>query len=112
MVKKIFLAKIYFTDMVNYKERPILLIHQYRDEDFLFLPLTTNLQLQGLSISSADLLSGTLKKPSVIIIPKISILHKSLFIKEIGELQEAVFREVMKKVCDSLNCQSHSSTLP
>lgn len=47
MVGKIFLAKIYFTDMTGHKERPILLIHKYRDEDFLFLPLTTNLKLLG-----------------------------------------------------------------
>jgi hypothetical protein len=47
MVGKIFLAKIYFTDMAAHKERPILLIHQYRNDDFLFLPLTTNLTLAG-----------------------------------------------------------------
>ncbi len=61
MVGKIFLAKIHFTDMTDFKERPILLIHKYRDEDFLFLPLTTNTKLPGVLISSADLSSGFLK---------------------------------------------------
>jgi mRNA-degrading endonuclease toxin of MazEF toxin-antitoxin module len=107
MVAKIFLAKVYFTDLASYKDRPILLIHQYRTEDFLFLPLTTNLQLQGVSISSADLSSGTLKKPSVIIVPQISIIHKSLLIKELGELQQTTFSKVMKKVCESLACQNY-----
>jgi len=107
MVRKIFLAKIYFTDMAAHKERPILLIHQYRDEDFLFLPLTTNLTMPGVSISSVDLSSGLLRKPSVIIIPKISIIHKSLLIKELGELRQEIFVRVMKNVCEGLACQSH-----
>ena len=80
MVGKIFLAKIYFTDMADHKERPILLIYQYRDEDFLFLPLTTNLTMPGVSISSSDLSSGVLKKPSVVIVPNPTSTLKIFFV--------------------------------
>ena len=54
MVKKLFLAKIFFTDLSNYKLRPILLIKEYKDEDFLYLPLTTNLELKGITLNRAS----------------------------------------------------------
>jgi hypothetical protein len=108
MVGKIFLAEIYFTDMADYKKRPILLFYKYRDEDFLFLPLTTNLNLPGIVISSGDLSSGFLQKPSVVIVPKISVIHESLLIKEIGELKPDKFAQVMKSICEGLDCQKHT----
>jgi len=107
MVKKIFWAKIYFTDGADHKDRPILIIHKYRDEDFLFLPVTTNLKLRGVLISLPDLSSGFLKKPSLVIIPKISVIHKSLLIKELGELRQEKFAKVMKNVCEGLACQRY-----
>ena len=107
MVGKIFLAKIHFTDMAGHKERPILLIHQYRDEDFLFLPLTTNVDLRGVLISSSDLSSGHLKKPSIVITLKISIIHKSLLIKELGDLQSETFARIMKSICEGLGCPGY-----
>jgi hypothetical protein len=111
MVAKIFLAKIHFTDMTDAKKRPILLIHKYRDEDFLFLPLTTNLKLPGVLISSSDLSSGLLKTASIVIVPKISIIHKSLLIKELGELRQDTFARIMKTVCEGLACQNYSVSL-
>jgi hypothetical protein len=108
MVGKIFLAEIYFTDMADYKKRPILLFYKYRDEDFLFLPLTTNLSLPGIVISSGDLSTGFLQKPSAVIVPKISIIHESLLIKEIGELKPEKFAQIMKNVCEGLACQSYT----
>jgi len=104
MVKQIVLAKIYFTDLSSFKLRPILLIKKYRDEDFLFLPLTTNLKIDGIKITSRDLSRGKLKAPSIVIHPKIHTIHKSLFIKTIGELKTDIFNKILKEVCDELGC--------
>ncbi len=73
MVKQIVLAKIYFTDLTSFKLRLILLIKKYRDEDFLFLPLTTNLKIRGIKITADDLSHGKLKAPSVVIHFKFSL---------------------------------------
>jgi len=35
------------------------------------------------------------------------IFLAKIYIKEIGELQRTTFNEVMKKVCESLACQSY-----
>ncbi len=104
MVGKIFLTKIFFTDLSDYKILPALIIKEYKDEDFLYLPLTTNLKLKGTIISPPDLKSGELKKTSVVIVPKISIIHKSFLIKEIGKVKEAIFKHILKEICFSFDC--------
>ncbi|MHB1687479.1 MAG: type II toxin-antitoxin system PemK/MazF family toxin [Ignavibacteriaceae bacterium] len=104
MVRKIFLAKIFFTDLSGYKIRPILIIKEYKDEDFLYLPLTTNLSLSGITISSQDLESGNLNKPSVVIVPKISIMHKNFLIKEIGTVKQNTLINILKEICFSFGC--------
>jgi mRNA interferase MazF len=104
MVGKILLAKIYFTDRMDYKVRPILIIKEYLDEDLLFLPLTTNLNLNGVLIENNDLEDGYLRKPSVIIIPKIGIIHKSLILKKIGKLKKRLFQQIMERVCMDMEC--------
>jgi len=91
MVRKLFLAKIYFTDLSDYKLRPILLIKEYKDEDFLYLPLTTNLALKGITINNDDMEKELLKQTSVVIVPKIGILHKKFLVKEIGIVKEEIF---------------------
>lgn len=93
--------------MTKHKERPILLFQAYRDEDFLYLPLTTNLKLSGITVTSSDLQNGQLRKPSVIVVPKVSIIHQSLLLREIGELKAEVFTNVMKKVCEAFACGSY-----
>ncbi len=104
MVRSIVLAKIYFTDLSAYKLRPILIIKKYKDEDFLFLPLTTNLKVKGIKITSKNLDKGELKAPSVIIHPKINTIHKSLIIKKIGHLNQETFDHVIKVMCLEFKC--------
>jgi len=104
MVGKIFLAKIFFTDASSVKLRPIVIIREYRNEDFLFLPLTTNLNWEGILVQQNDLETGTLPKPSRIVIPKFGTIHKSLLVKELGTLKQEIMKKVHSEICQSLNC--------
>jgi len=104
MVGKIFIAKIYFTDFSTYKYRPVVLIKEYQKEDFLYLPVTSNLSLSGIKINNDFLESGTLIKESLIIVSKIGIIHKSLLTKEVGKLKKESFKSIMKTVCKDLGC--------
>ncbi len=61
MVSRIFLAKIYFTDLSDYKIRPVLIVKDL-EEDCICLPLTTQHNYPGIMISSNDFLEGALKK--------------------------------------------------
>jgi len=94
MVRKIFLAKIFFTDLSNYKIRPILIVKEYKDEDFLYVPLTSNLNINGIELKPEKLEAGQMYKPTIIAVPKIGILHKSLFVKEIGLIKQETFDKV------------------
>jgi len=105
MVRKIFLAKIFFTDLSNYKFRPVLIIKEYKDEDFLYLPLTTNLNVKGLNINNDNMEKGALKQNSVVIVPKIGILNRKFLVKEIGIVTEEIFGRVMKEFCTEFRCK-------
>ena len=48
MVKKIYIAKVYFTSMTDYKERPVLVIKEYEKNDIIYLPLTTSFKKIGM----------------------------------------------------------------
>jgi len=61
MVKSIYLAKIYFTDLKDYKIRPILVIKEI-ENDCICLPLTTNLAQKGIVLTNNDLTEGILRK--------------------------------------------------
>lgn len=61
MVGRIYLAKIYFTDLSEYKIRPVLVLRVY-GEDCLCLPLTSNLKHEGFLLETNDLVDGFLKK--------------------------------------------------
>ncbi|MFA4925023.1 MAG: type II toxin-antitoxin system PemK/MazF family toxin [Ignavibacteriaceae bacterium] len=105
MVRKLYLAKIFFTDLTNYKLRPVLLIKEYKDEDVLYLPLTTNLELKGININNGDLEKESLKQTSVVIVLKIGILHKKFLVKELGIVNKEIFSKVMKEFCTEFNCK-------
>ena len=61
MVGRIYLAKIYFTDLSEYKIRPVLVLRVY-GEDCLCLPLTSNLKREGFLLGANDLADGFFEK--------------------------------------------------
>ena len=107
MVKKIVLAKIYFTDFKDYKIRPIFIVKAYKDEDFLYLPLTTNIKLEGILIKNTDLDQGYLKEDSIVVVPKIGILHKDFIEKEIATLKISTFKKILKAICKNFGCDKN-----
>ncbi len=74
--------------------------------DLLILPLTTNLKREGIIITKNDIQNGSLKKDSVVIIPKITAIDKSLITKQnhIATLKESTFKTVFKKICNKFEC--------
>lgn len=104
MVRSIALAKVYFTDVSDYKLRPILLFQKVAHDDYLYLPLTTNLSVEGVLIKPSDIESGSLAKPSVVIVPKISVIHASLLDRVIGLLKPDKFEEIKQVLCLKIGC--------
>ena len=103
MVKGIFLAKIYFTDLSTYKIRPVLVIKEMGD-DCICLQLTSNLNTDGIHISQTDIIEGTLRKDSLVVVPKNFTLHKTILFKFIATLNEDKFREIYAIFCKKIAC--------
>ena len=60
MVGKIFLAKIFYTDISDSKVRPVVIIKENSYKDIIVFPLTTNLLATGLLLNNDKLLKGKL----------------------------------------------------
>ena len=106
MVGGIYFINIPYSDFKQYKARPVLVYKIIDKNDILMLPLTTNLQRNGVVITNKDVEKGSLKKDSVVIIPKITAIDRSLILVEnhIATLKNSSFENVIKSICKSLEC--------
>lgn len=105
MVGKIYLAKIYFTDLSEYKIRPVLVIKELDKEDCICLQLTSQLQDSNLVISNSDLDDGTLKKESLVVAPKNFTLNSSILFKYIATINKNKFKKIYEVFCNKLECK-------
>lgn len=103
MVGKIYLAKIYFTDLSEYKIRPVLVVKELGD-DCVCLQLATQYKHSETVVSNSDLTDGELKKDSLVVVPKNFTLHKSILFKYLGTLNERKQKEVFEKFCKEMGC--------
>jgi mRNA-degrading endonuclease toxin of MazEF toxin-antitoxin module len=106
MVRKIFLARIHFVDFSEEKIKPILVIQLNQFQDLIFLPLTSNLKIIGVSVEKEDLIMGSLPKSSMAVYDKIGVIHKSNLLKEIGKISDKKYHEIITKLCEFLNNQN------
>ncbi len=106
MVGSIYFIDMPYSDFKQFKARPVLVFKIVDKNDLLILPLTTNLKREGIIITKNDIQKGILKKDSIVIIPKITAIDKSLIIKQkhIATLKENVFKNVLKEICMKLKC--------
>ena len=105
MVKNIYFVNIPYSNFKQFKVRPILIFKEL-ENDFLFLPLTSNIKRDGIVLNSEDLVDGNLKKESVVVVPKITTIDKNIISnsKFIGTLRDSKFDEIIIKLCNSLGC--------
>jgi len=106
MVKSIYFIEIPYSNFEKIKGRPILIFKEL-ENDYLFLPLTTNLSRKGVILTNKDLIKGNLRKKSVVIVPKISAIDKKLVenSKFIATIKNEKFLEIIKFLCNELNCK-------
>ncbi|MBP7900616.1 MAG: growth inhibitor PemK [Gammaproteobacteria bacterium] len=103
MVGRIYLAKIYFTDLSEYKFRPVLILKEL-GEDCICLQLTSQLHHQGILIGQKDLIDGSLKKESMLLIPKNFTIHQSILTKYLAQVAPSVLASAFERLCDELGC--------
>ncbi len=106
MVGNIYFINMPYSDFTKSKGRPVLVFKKLDKSDLLILPLTSNLQREGIIISSKDIEDGKIKKESVVIIPKLTAVDSSLIIgsKFIASLKKESFFKVKNQLCLQLGC--------
>jgi len=102
MVGKIFLTKIYYTDISASKVRPVVIIKENSYADIIIFPLTTNLRTTGLLLNNDKLLKGKLPKKSIIVYEKIATIDKQFIVKEIATLKLEIFSQLLNEFCQYL----------
>ena len=103
MVGSIYLAKIYFTDGVKFKLRPILLIKENSFGDYIYIPFTTNSKNKNSMKFTNDFLqNGNFNKDSYLIIDKTCTIQKSLLDKKIAHINESSLFDIYDRYCNFL----------
>jgi len=103
MVGDIYLAKIYFTNLREYKIRPVLVIKQL-GRDYICLQLTSQLKNKKLTLGNTDVIKGKLNKESLVVVPKNFTLHESILFKYIATINKDKFNEITTEFCKQLDC--------
>lgn len=106
MVGHIYYILMPYSDFTNAKGRPVLVFHAIDKNDVLVLPITSNLKREGIVITNDDIDDGSLKKDSVVVIPKLTAVDKNLIKNSrfIASLKDESFNQIKKYLCLSLNC--------
>jgi len=101
MVKTIYFIEMPYSDFKQFKGRPVLVFKVIDKNDVLILPLTSNLHREGIIINNNDIETGSLKKESVLIVPKITAIDASLISHKhrIATLKDEAFKKVLQEVC-------------
>ena len=106
MVGNIYFINMPYSDFKQVKGRPVLVYKNIDKNDLLILPLTTNLNRDGIIITSEDIQDGRIKKDSIVVVPKLTAVDSSLIIgsKFIASLKKESFAKIKKELCLRLDC--------
>lgn len=106
MVKSIYFTQISYSDFTQFKGRPILIFKELQN-DYLYMPITSNLQRKGAVLTNDDMQSGEMRKKSVVIVPKISAIDKKNIIESrlIGTIKESKFNQIQSVFCKEIGCK-------
>ena len=106
MVGHIYFISMPYSDFTKVKARPVLVFQKIAKDDVLILPLTSNLQRDGIIITTEDIQDGLLKKESVVVVPKLTAVDASLIkgARFIASLKKESFLKIKNELCLKLNC--------
>jgi hypothetical protein len=100
MVGSIYLAKIYFTDSIKFKLRPILIIKKNSFGDYIYIPFTTNAKnINSIKFTNDFLENGNFNKDSYLIIDKTCTISPNLLDRKIAQIKEDNLFQVYDKYC-------------
>ena len=88
------LLKFPFTDSMNYKRRPALVLQDFEDGDLLVCRITSKIYKSKYDIYLNDWLKFGLKLPSVVRVHKMATLEKNMIETIMGHVDETILGSV------------------
>lgn len=104
---EIVLIELPFSDLSAGKRRPALIVKgPTRHGDVLALAITSRPQpVDSVAITQADLMLGTLVKPSWVRCDQLHTFDQSLIRGQVGTLTSEAFARVSEMLCEFLHCR-------
>ena len=98
---EVWLARLVFTDGQESKRRPVLVLHDFGDDDLLVAPVTSHPPRTGEDVAVGQWQEAGLKLASTIRVGKLATIEKSCLERRLGSLRakdHIAFREVLGRV--------------
>lgn len=80
------MAWLVFSDRRGAKRRPVLVIHDFGDDDLLVAPVTSQAARIAADVAVSDWQGARLKLPSVVRVEKLATVAKSCVARKLGAL--------------------------
>lgn len=94
-----------FSDGQGSKRRPVVVVHDFADDDLLVVPATSHPVRTANDVIVSQWKAGGLRLPTTIRAEKFATIEKSCVERKLGQLQStdlARFKEVLEAVCTQL----------
>jgi mRNA interferase MazF len=102
----VLLAWLVFSDGQGTKRRPVLVIHDFGDDDLLVVPITSQRARVATDLVLTDWKIAQLKLPSIVRVEKLATISKSCVARKLGaispaelirtkEILTAIFRRIL-----------------
>jgi mRNA interferase MazF len=86
---EVLLAWLVFSDGQGAKRRPVLVVHDFGDDDLLVVPITSQHASVVTDLILLDWKSAGLKLPSTVRVEKLATIEKSCVARKLGVLPSA-----------------------
>ena len=86
---EVLLAWLVFSDGQGAKRRPVLVVHDFGDDDLLVVPITSQRARVVTDLILLDWKSAGLKLPSTVRVEKLATLEKTCVARKLGVLPSA-----------------------
>lgn len=83
---EVLLAWLVFSDGQGAKRRPVLVVHDFGDDDLLVAPITSQAARVAADVDLANWQGAGLKLPSVVRMEKLATISKSCVARKLGML--------------------------
>ena len=83
---EVLLAWLVFSDGQGAKRRPVLVVHDFGDDDLLVVPITSQAARVSADVVLSNWQGAGLKLPSVVRLEKLATISKSCVARKLGQL--------------------------